>query len=194
MRLVLVRHGTTDGQRAGRYQGASDPPLSRTGREQASALGARLPPGPFRCLCSPRLRARETAEMALAGAGRELEFVIVEALREIDFGRWEGLTFAEILAQDQALVAAWQRHPARFRFPDGEATSSFWRRVRGVLGEIISRPEPALVICHGGVIRAMLCLLLALPRAKALCFDIQPASLTVLEVDGVRGQLLSLNR
>ncbi|MDA8159429.1 MAG: histidine phosphatase family protein [Desulfobacteraceae bacterium] len=194
MRLVLVRHGATDGQRAGRYQGASDPPLSRTGREQARALGARLPPGLGRFLCSPQLRARETAEMALAAAGRAPEFVVVEALREIDFGRWEGLTFAEILAQDPALVVAWQRHPTRFRFPDGEAIASFWRRVRGALGEIISQPQPALVVCHGGVIRAMLCLLLALPRAKALCFDIQPAALTVLEVDGGRGQLLGLNR
>jgi alpha-ribazole phosphatase len=192
MRLLLVRHGETGDQYAGRYIGATDLPLSVKGREQARRLASLLPAGVGRCLCSPMLRARQTAEIALAGQGCRLE--VVDLLREIDFGRWEGLTFAEIVAQDPGLVDDWQRDPLAFQFPGGEETRSFWQRVQQALTMIAALPEDeVLVICHGGVIRAMICLLLGLPFDRYLHFAIRPAALTVLDVDGQRGVLQGLN-
>ena len=192
MRLLLARHGETGDLRKGRYFGATDLPLSATGREQARSLAAVLPAGVARCLCSPLLRARETAQLALAGRDCRLE--ILDALREIDFGRWEGLSFSEIVARDQGLVADWQRDALAFQFPGGEHTLKFWQRVQEALELIVALPEEeVLVVCHGGVIRAMLCVLLGLSFDHYLFFAIKPAALTVLEVDGQRGVLQGLN-
>lgn len=192
MRLFLARHGETGDQFAGRYIGATDLPLSAVGRQQAGHLANLLPAGIGRCLCSPMLRTRETAELALAG--RDCPLQIIDALREIDFGRWEGLSFAEIAAQDQELVQEWQQDVLAFQFPGGELTLHFWQRVREVLTMIVALPEDAvLVVCHGGVIRAMLCILLGLSVEHYLRFAIKPARLTVLEVDGPQGVLEGLN-
>jgi len=192
MQLLLARHGETGDHYTGRYIGARDLPLSTTGREQARRLTDVLPAGITRCLSSPMIRARETAELALTGRDCRLE--ILDSLREINFGRWEGLSFAEIASQDQGLVAEWQRDALAFQFPEGEHTLSFWQRVQEALGVIVALPEDTvLVICHGGVIRAMLCSLLGLPFEKYLLFAIKPAALTLLDVDGHRGVLQYLN-
>lgn len=192
MRLLLVRHGETGEQYAGRYVGATDLPLSAAGREQARRLTAILPAEPSLCLCSPQRRARETAALALQGRDCQLE--VVEALREIDFGRWEGLSFAEIVARDPGLVDDWQRDALAFQFPGGEQTRCFWQRVREALTMIAARPEAeVVVVCHGGVIRAMLCALLGLPFDKYLLFAIRPATVTILDVHDGRGVLQGLN-
>lgn len=192
MRLLLARHGETGDQYAGRYIGATDLPLSARGRQQARRLRERLPTGIGRCLCSPMLRARQTAELALAGSDCRVE--ILDPLREVDFGRWEGLSFAEIVALDEGLVADWQREALAFRFPGGEHTASFWQRTQAALAMITKLPEAeVLVICHGGVIRAMICALLGLAFDHYLLFAVQPAALTVFDVDGQRGVLLGLN-
>lgn len=193
MKLLLARHGETGDQYAGRYIGAHDPPLSATGRQQARRLATTLPAGVTRCLCSPMLRARETAELALEG--RTCRTEVLDSLREIHFGRWEGLSFAEIAAHDHDLVVDWQRDALAFQFPDGEHTLGFWHRVQEALQAILALHEDTvLVICHGGVIRAILCSLLGLPFEKYLLFSIEPAALTLLNVDGQRGVLQYLNR
>ena len=95
MRLLLVRHGETDWNAAGRIQGCTDTPLNARGRAQALALAGRLrDERPQRLYTSPPRRARETA--AIVGAELALEPEPVEALREISFGVWEGCSWEEI--------------------------------------------------------------------------------------------------
>jgi len=193
MRLFLSRHGETGEPYQGRYIGATDLPLSSTGREQAARLATRLPATLTHCLVSPLRRARETAEIALAGRPCRLE--VMDALREIDFGRWEGLSFQEIVARDQALVEEWRRDALAFRFPGGEHTLAFQQRVQAAMHGIMDLPEEeVLIICHGGVIRVMLCALLGLPFDRYLSFSIKPATLTEVEVHGQQGVLVGLNR
>jgi len=192
MQLLLVRHGAIDDHAAGRYVGSLDRPLSVIGRRQAKRLASLLPGEIDRCLCSPMRRARQTADLALAEHVCPLD--TLDSLREIDFGRWEGLTFAEIAAQDPELVDEWQRDALAFHFPGGEQTGHFWQRVDQALQVIATiSAERVLVISHGGVIRAMLCSLLGLPFDKYLAFAVQPAALTVLDVQGRRGVLQALN-
>lgn len=192
MRLFLSRHGETGEQYAGKYIGSTDLPLSSHGREQAASLAHRLPTTISRVLVSPMRRTRETAAIALAG--RECRLEVVDALKEIDFGRWEGLTFAEIVTRDQTLVDQWQQDALAFHFPEGEHTFAFWQRVQQVVREMVSLPEKELlVICHGGVIRAMLCGLLGLPFDRYLSFAIKPATVTVVDVHGEQGVLHGLN-
>src|SRR3984957_8581990 len=95
--VVIVRHGATEWSENGRHTGSTDLPLLPAGREQERALVRTLDPGEFdRVLCSPLRRARETCE--LAGFGERME--LVDQLREVDYGDYEGLTTPEILERN----------------------------------------------------------------------------------------------
>src|SRR4030043_1857229 len=99
-KLSLIRHGDRGESCRGRYIGRTDAPLSDMGRSQAAALAAELDRlNGARILCSPLLRTLETARIALGAGGG---FAIDANFREIDFGRWEGMTFAEIAAAGPA--------------------------------------------------------------------------------------------
>ena len=79
-------------------------------------------------------------------------------LREACRGRWEGSRFIDIEPAEPELYAAWRRAGASFRFPGGESLSEQQERVTAALEEIhAAGPLPALVVCHGGSIRVVLC-------------------------------------
>ena len=93
--LLLVRHGETDWNRDRRFQGHADPPLNETGREQANALAEELAGEEIELVYTSDLqRARETAQIVGARLGAGV--VPLPALREIDVGEWQGLTWPEI--------------------------------------------------------------------------------------------------
>lgn len=192
-RLILIRHGDLGDRRRGRYIGRTDAPLSHEGRRQAAALAgplARLPDG-ARLLASPLRRTRETAEIAL-GSGANFSFD--PDLREIDFGRWEGMDFAEILAADPAAVDRWATLAEDFAFSDGESIGNFRKRIGAAAGRIVADPAgTAVVVTHGGVIRFLICHFLGLPDRAHLLFDVQPASISEIRIDGGKGVLTLLN-
>ena len=192
MRLLLARHAETD-QTAGHYIGSTDLSISGKGRKQAEILADTLRPyPPLIWFYSPLLRVWQTAEVIGRRSG--CGFELLEQLREIDFGSWEGLSFAEICRRDRDLVARWHQDLLSFRFPDGEHNGQFWQRVHEVVRLLTARPEEeVLVVSHGGVIRAMICLLLGLSFENYLIFDVKPASLAVLDVYGDKGVLAGLN-
>lgn len=192
-RLILIRHGALGDRCRGRYIGRSDPPLSEEGRAEAAALAGRFDPlpGGTVILVSPLLRTRETAELVL---GRNKDFTIDPDLREIDFGRWEGMRFAEILADDPAAVDRWANWAEDFSFPDGESIGHFRKRIEAAARRIATEPAGrAVVVTHGGVIRFLICRFLGLPDRAHLLFDVQPASLSEIRIDGGRGVLTRLN-
>ena len=191
-RLILIRHGDLGEGRRGRYIGRTDAPLSALGRRQAEALAgefARMDGA--RILCSPLVRCCETARIALGpGAG----FAIDADLREIDFGRWEGMSFAEIAAADPAAVDRWAALAGDFAFPGGEGIGEFRARVEAAAGRIAADPaEKVVAVTHGGVIRLMICLFLGLDVRHCLLFEVRPASVTELSLDGGKGVLTRLN-
>jgi len=113
----------------------------------------------------------------------------------VDFGHWEGLTFDEIAARDPGGVRRWAEDALAFVFPGGEANRAFWDRVAGVYREICGRTEgPLVVVCHGGVIRLMICMALGLDFHYYLSFAVDPGRVALLDVDGTgRGVLRGLN-
>jgi broad specificity phosphatase PhoE len=158
--IVLARHGETDDNcRPYRFQGQRDTPLNEVGRAQARELAERVAAHdpPFASLwASDLLRARETAEIVGARIGLVPQFD--PRLREGHRGSWEGRLFGDVEREDPERFAAWRREPASFRFPDGESLAEQQERVLAALSEIEASGElPALVICHGGSIRAALC-------------------------------------
>jgi broad specificity phosphatase PhoE len=156
--IRLARHGETDDNLEPlRFQGFRDTPLNDTGRRQAHELAERVAGDRIASLWSSDLsRARETAE--IVGARIGLEPALDGRLREGCRGRWEGDLMVDVKRAEPELYAAWRRGGAHFRFPEGESLLEQQQRVTEALGEIHDAgPLPALVVCHGGSIRVMLC-------------------------------------
>jgi broad specificity phosphatase PhoE len=155
---LLVRHGETDDNREPlRVQGFRDTPLNDRGRGQAAELAHRFTAAGVRSLWSSDLsRARQTAE--IIGGRIRLTPRLDCRLREANRGEWEGRTFIEIAREQPELYAAWLAPDEKFRFPGGESLSEQMDRVAAALADIRrAGPLPALVVCHGGCIRVMLC-------------------------------------
>lgn len=154
--LILARHGETDWNRDGRWQGHADVDLNGTGREQARALAAELGDAPIEAVYASDLRrARETA-VVLADA-KGLPVQVDPRLREIDVGDWQGLTTAEIHERWPDHAGAWPPDDGK-PFPGGETYEAMGERVVEALAEI-ARHHPdreVLVVLHGGPIRALL--------------------------------------
>ena len=158
--LLLARHGQTDDNiEPIRAQGFTDTPLNEVGRRQAHELAelvASSGVGIGSLWCSDLSRAAETAR--IVGARIGLEAKSDPRLREGDRGDWEGGLFLDIAREEPELYAAWMRAGADFRFPGGESLQEHADRVWAALEEIrATGPLPALVVCHRGSIRTVLC-------------------------------------
>ena len=155
----LARHGeTNDNVEPIRAQGFTDTPLNDLGRRQAGELAQRIAKGePIASLWASDLsRARVTAETVGALVG--LAPCLDDRLREGNRGEWEGRLFIDIEREDPEGFAAWKRAGSGFRFPGGESLPEQQQRVTEALAEIHGTGRlPALVVCHGGSIRVMLC-------------------------------------
>lgn len=180
MRLLLVRHGETDLNAQRRFQGRLDAPLNAQGWAQAQALPGCLALEPIQvAYVSDLQRAQQT--LALALAGRDVTVMVDPRLREINFGAWEGLTYADIQAQDGAALAAWEADMLHHAPPGGETLRQFAWRVEAALAEMQARHvdgETVLVVAHGGVLQLMLCAALRLPPTAYWQFHLKPASLS----------------
>jgi broad specificity phosphatase PhoE len=156
--ILLARHGETDDNiEPIRIQGRLDTPLNDTGRAQAAELGERVAGEGVASLWSSDLsRARETAE--IVGARLGLEPVVDARLAEGDRGELEGRYWRDVAVEDPELYAAWCRAGEGFRFPGGESLREQTDRTLAALADIrTAGPLPALVVCHGGSIRVVLC-------------------------------------
>ena len=156
--LLLARHGqTNDNLEPIRVQGFTDTPLNDVGRRQAHELADRVADMEIESLWTSDLsRARETAE--IVGQQIGLAPQPDARLREGYRGQWEGRRFIDVQREDPDLYAAWRRAGAGFRFPGGESLQEHSDRVAAALTDIhASGRLPALVVCHRGSIRAMLC-------------------------------------
>ncbi len=153
-RLILVRHGETAGQSSIRYYGVTDVPLSDLGREQAHQARRQIPGETFETVWASSLcRAWESAQIIAPNHPVRIEF----DFREIDFGRWEGLTREEIEVVDPALYAAWQAKQPGFEFPEGERRPDFRSRIESGLTRLrATGASSALVVAHKGVVRTLL--------------------------------------
>lgn len=198
MNVLLVRHGETQWNREGRYQGRTDIPLSPDGEAQVSALGARLAHLPIAiAVASPLARARRTAEAILAGRGTQLE--LDEGLLEISHGEWEGELASEIELSHAEMFGTWRSRPDRDvpAGPGAETLGDVEERAWPVLVRTIARLGPddtALIAAHDAVNRVLLCRVLGLPLSRVWMFRQAPATLNVLSGPSIAElQLVRLN-
>ena len=164
--ILLARHGETDWNRENRFQGHADPPLNEVGRAQAAELAATLAHEPIAAVyASPLRRALETAETVAAAHG--LAPIVVDALREVDVGSWQGLTRAEVETRFPEQFRRWLDHGPGWE--DGETHEQMGARVVASLRELARRHphERVVVVTHGGPIRAALARAEGIPHSEA---------------------------
>jgi broad specificity phosphatase PhoE len=153
--VYLARHGQTAYNLEGRFQGQLPVPLDELGREQAHELAERAAEHGFAVLWSSTLlRAHETAEIVAAEIG--LEPRPDARLMETDAGDWTDRPFGDVQAEAPELFAKFVAGDPSFAFPGGESFAEQEVRVGAALDEIEAGELPALVVCHGMVIRAAL--------------------------------------
>jgi probable phosphoglycerate mutase len=153
--VYLARHGQTAYNLERRFQGHLPVPLDQTGLEQATDLAERASGHELAALwCSPLLRARETADIVAARIGlvpRE-----EPRMMETDAGDWTDRLFVDVQAEDPDGFAGFIEGRPDFAFPGGESFAQQGLRVAAALADIEQGDLPALVVCHGVVIRIAL--------------------------------------
>ncbi|HVE68034.1 MAG TPA: histidine phosphatase family protein [Solirubrobacteraceae bacterium] len=183
--VVLARHGQTEWSLSGQHTGVSDIPLTAAGREQARALAGRLAGRDFALvLSSPLERALETCR--LAGLGDRM--AVREALREWDYGEYEGLTTKEI----QAGRPGW--HLFDDGCPGGERAQDVGDRMDPVVAELREAGGDAAVFGHGHCLRVLAARWLGLGARDGARFALSTATLSVLGGEHDRPALWAWNQ
>ena len=182
MRLILVRHGVTDWNREGRWQGHLDPPLSDSGRREASRAGQRINADPElrpdRIVSSTLARALETAQVIGAEIGLPVE--PDPRLMEIGGGEWEGRTHAELETEDADRYLAWRALGGIGQPPGGEPIEAATRRVVELLDELeTGGGGQTLLVSHGGTLRILAGVLFDLSVERTRALDVDNASISV---------------
>lgn len=166
-RIIFWRHGRTEWNRAGRFQGQADIDLDDTGREQAERAAAVLADKrPSLILCSDLRRAADTAAALSRRCGLNTRQDV--RLRETNAGAWQGLSFQEIAGQFAEDNAAWRAGDPSVRAGGAENRIDVGLRMVEAVLEAVQTVEPGgtvVVVSHGGSIRAALAALMGLPPA-----------------------------
>jgi probable phosphoglycerate mutase len=167
--LWLVRHGQTDWNLAGRYQGQSDIPLNATGLAQAGGLAKQLAGSQFVALYSSDLkRAQRTAE--ILGEFFGLTVQVDPRLREICQGEWEGKNYQEVVRQYSSAQVEGIRNPAwvTAAAPGGESTLQVAARMKAAADDIAARYPfgHILVVSHGFALASLVCQAEGIPLAE----------------------------
>jgi len=162
-RLLLVRHGETDWNRDGRFQGQIDIPLNENGKRQGAQAGEFLKAVQIdAAVTSSMLRPKETAEKILEHH-LETNLEVTEDLWEISHGEWEGKLESEIEAGYPGLLSKWQSTPETVQMPGGENLADVWRRAevgwRNVVAAFseLETPQTVMVVAHDAINKAILC-------------------------------------
>jgi broad specificity phosphatase PhoE len=191
--LWLARHGQTDWNREGRYQGSIDLPLNEAGLVQAHDLAAQVDGVRLQAIYTSDLqRARATAQVI---AGRwSVPLHAEPRLREVRLGAWEGLIVAEIQARYGRAWEERQIAPLHTRPPQGESIYDLAARVWPAVDAIAARhaPGPVLIVSHGLALATLVCRACGIPLDCA--FQMIPANctLTVLDWQPAAGLLAAL--
>jgi len=180
-RLLLIRHGTTKLHAAERFWGKTDIPLSAAGIKEIKKLKTRLAKEKIDvCFSSTLSRARSTAEIICEG--RKVKTVACPELCECDFGDIEGLCYKDIEEKYPKIArkfADW----SDITFPNGESFKQLDGRVKKFIKrlETMKPDETVAIVSHGGPLRLIICYLLGISVKHWQQFNINRASLSIIE-------------
>ncbi len=195
VRLFLFRHGLTDWNEQKKYQGQQDIPLNNKGCKQAEKAAKCLSDRDIDLIYSSDLkRARKTAE--IINNHHNLNIETKKELREINFGKWQGLTYQEIEEKYPESLKIWNRDPITNSPPAGETLKEFQNRVEKGFNNIIQGVKEGniIVVSHGGTIKVFLTSLLEMPSENHWQFNISSTGLSIIDFyENNKSVILTLN-
>lgn len=165
--IYLVRHGQTQWNREEIFRGTADIPLNESGIREAHLAAESLKERAIKAVfSSPLARAKQTAE-AIAGL-HGLEVRIIEGLKDLCFGEWQGVSHQAVLERYPELFRQWLREPHRVTFPGGESLGAIQSRaVEAVKKVVLKHPEETIVmVSHRVVNRALICGLVGIDLSR----------------------------
>lgn len=180
--LMIIRHGETEWNRALRFQGQGDSPLTAVGRAQAQALAERLRGTVIDRLVSSDLgRTRETAGYLATATGLTIE--TDARLRERHYGPFEGLTIPEIKAAHPEAYARFRTDDPDFVLPGGESHRQHYERNLTFFEDYLAAHPgtTAALVAHGGVLDSVFRFLARLPLDQPRCYLVPNTSLTIIK-------------
>lgn len=183
--LALIRHGEVEEAYQRVFGGRIDMSLSTRGRYQATAVARWLSQQPLDALyASPMKRVQETLAPFTGNNGWSQRAIILDALREIDFGDWTGLTWEAVTEKFGVSAFQWLTELERGGIANAETAASYRGRVEPCVRDILRKHDGqnVAVFCHGGVIRMILSILLNVPLPKMAGFEIDYGSVTTVAV------------
>ncbi len=188
-RLWLVRHGTTLWNSEQRFCGHSDIPLAAQGRVQANWLAHHLRTQPItKIYSSDLLRACQTAEIIAAQFPPGVQIAKSSSWREMAFGAWEGLTYAQI-AQLFPSNLDFFTDPIASSPPGGESLTALAQRVQNAFIELahtsVTIEGDSILVSHGGPLRVLLCITLGMPLEQQWRLHLAPGSLSAIDFSPV---------
>jgi broad specificity phosphatase PhoE len=153
-RVLFIRHAETD--MAGRFCGHSDPDVNAKGRMQLTELTHLLSAEAIDEVYSSDLRRAKSTAQAIAAA-RNIPLSLRPALREIDFGQWEGLSWEQIEQRDSDYARRWMAGYPHLPAPSGDSFQAFEERILQEVNQLLeSSRGPMAVVTHAGVLRVVM--------------------------------------
>ncbi len=195
MRLILVRHGESEWNRIGRYQGQADAPLSDLGLRQADALANRLRQEQIDAIyTSPLQRARKTAA-AIARFHPDVQLIEDTGLLEIHHGEWQGLLAHEVRERYPDLIEEWRVFPTRCQMPGGESFSNILKRTLNLRERVCALHGDGTVLfsTHDVVVKILIADALGMHMDRINRIWVTNASISVIEYTDDLPFLVSLS-
>ena len=183
--LALIRHGEVEAAYQRVFGGRIDMNLSPRGNEQAAALAKWLERQPLNAVyASPMKRVQQTLAPFARANALGASAVVVDGLREIDFGDWTGLTWEGVKEKFGVSAFQWLTELERGGIANAENTRAYRERIEPFVREVLQKHagQNVAVFCHGGVIRMILSILLEIPLPRMAGFEIDYASVTNVAV------------
>jgi alpha-ribazole phosphatase len=160
MEIYLIRH-TTPSIEAGVCYGQSDLDVNENFKREAELIAKVLPPGIENIISSPLQRCKKLAAILFPGRSHELN----DNLKEIHCGDWEFKKWDDI---PKETLNPWMKEFVRWPFPNGESYEQLYKRVTTEFAKIAHNyRQPVALVCHGGVIRCILCYITKTPLERS---------------------------
>jgi len=180
-RLILIRHGQTDYNLQRRYCGFTDIGINKAGRLRTKKIKSELREFTIdKVFCSDLKRSLQTAKIIF---GNARNIIVRPALREINFGDWEGLTFGQIFKRNPLIYKRWAKDPFSADIPSGENMDSFLRRIRSEFKNIVQYNcyDTMAIVGHLGPIRVILNTCANKKKNNFWKLQIEPQSIYIIE-------------
>jgi phosphoserine phosphatase len=196
-KIILTRHGHVEGISPARFRGRTELPLTAQGQAQARAVAARIAGKwtPEVVYSSPMSRCLATAQ-AIADACR-VPREVLDDLVDLDYGEWQGRSYAEVREASPLLFAAWFATPHLVRFPGGDSLQDLVARTADALRLVIARhvnaAEAVVLVGHDSVNRAFLLQLLDQPLSAYWRLNQHPCAINEIDVTDGRVTVLRIN-